>query len=274
MVRKSADGPFERVPLVQEDSKFQGMLFDLAGLARLLRRGRRRPLGDVPAQCRRHAVRAEARARVPLPGIHGARAAQDRRRRGHRGASRHRDSRQGGADDGEQGRAGGDQRAAARAADGRARTARSPAVRRRQGRLLSHRARRADRRTRDGVAAVHHRRARSIRRRRSRSPSRDATPAPRRSKKSSSRRAPKTTTASSELELVYSVNGAAEKTVRLFEGSKRLPEVSAGHTFYLEELNVSPGDFVSVLRARRRQRCGGRRQEGDERHLLPAACGR
>src|SRR5687767_11554073 len=31
MVRKSADGPFERVPLVQEDAKFQGMLFDLAG---------------------------------------------------------------------------------------------------------------------------------------------------------------------------------------------------------------------------------------------------
>jgi hypothetical protein len=31
MVRKSADGPFERVPLVHEESKFQGMLFDLAG---------------------------------------------------------------------------------------------------------------------------------------------------------------------------------------------------------------------------------------------------
>ena len=135
------------------------MLFDLAGLARLLRRGRRRPLGDVPAQCRRHAVRAEAGARVPLPGIHGARAAQDRRRRGHRGSSRHRDSRQGGADDGEQGRAGGDQRAAARAADGEPGRHARRAVRRRQGRLLSHRARRADRRTRDGVAAVHHRRA-------------------------------------------------------------------------------------------------------------------
>ena len=48
-----------------------------------------------------------------------------------------------------------------------------------------------------------------------------------------------------DLELVYSVNGAAEKTVRLFDGAKRLPEVSAGHTFYLEELGVSPGDFVS-----------------------------
>jgi Domain of unknown function (DUF4175) len=48
-----------------------------------------------------------------------------------------------------------------------------------------------------------------------------------------------------DLELVYSVNGAAEKSVRLFDGAKRLPEVSAGHTFYLEELDVSPGDFVS-----------------------------
>ena len=48
-----------------------------------------------------------------------------------------------------------------------------------------------------------------------------------------------------DLELVYSVNGGAEKTVKLFAGRNRLPEVSAGHTFYLEELNVQPGDAVS-----------------------------
>jgi hypothetical protein len=47
------------------------------------------------------------------------------------------------------------------------------------------------------------------------------------------------------LELVYSVNGGPEKTVPLFNGSKRLPEVSAGHTFYLEELGVKSGDSVS-----------------------------
>jgi uncharacterized membrane protein YgcG len=47
------------------------------------------------------------------------------------------------------------------------------------------------------------------------------------------------------LDLVYSVNGGAEKTVRLFEGREKLAEVTAGHTFYLEELNVQPGDFVS-----------------------------
>jgi hypothetical protein len=47
------------------------------------------------------------------------------------------------------------------------------------------------------------------------------------------------------LELVYSVNGAPEKTVRLFDGRNRLPEVTAGHTFYLEELDVKAGDAVS-----------------------------
>ena len=47
------------------------------------------------------------------------------------------------------------------------------------------------------------------------------------------------------LELVYSVNGDPEKSVRLFSGQKRMPEVSAGHTFYLEELGLKAGDFVS-----------------------------
>ncbi|PYR75251.1 MAG: hypothetical protein DMF87_20890, partial [Acidobacteria bacterium] len=47
------------------------------------------------------------------------------------------------------------------------------------------------------------------------------------------------------LELVYSVNGGPEKTVPLFNGSKRLPAVTAGHTFYLEELGVKSGDSVS-----------------------------
>jgi hypothetical protein len=48
-----------------------------------------------------------------------------------------------------------------------------------------------------------------------------------------------------ELELVYSVNGGSDKTLRLFDGKNRLSEVSAGHTFYFEELGVQPGDFVS-----------------------------
>ena len=44
---------------------------------------------------------------------------------------------------------------------------------------------------------------------------------------------------------LYSVNGGAEKTVHLFGGSKSLPEVTASHTIYLEELGLKPGDFVS-----------------------------
>ena len=56
------------------------------------------------------------------------------------------------------------------------------------------------------------------------------------------------------LQLVYSVNGGPEKTIRLFSGAKPTPEVTAGHTFYLEELGVEPGDCRVVLRARHRQR--------------------
>ena len=47
------------------------------------------------------------------------------------------------------------------------------------------------------------------------------------------------------LELVYSVNGGAEKTIKLFDGRQPLQEVTAGHTFYLEELGVQAGDAVS-----------------------------
>jgi hypothetical protein len=50
-----------------------------------------------------------------------------------------------------------------------------------------------------------------------------------------------------DLELVYSVNGGSEKTVTLFGGRTRLPEVNAGHTFFLEELGVEPGDSVSYF---------------------------
>ena len=50
------------------------------------------------------------------------------------------------------------------------------------------------------------------------------------------------------LELVYRVNGGEEKTVSLFGGgSKRLPEVAAGHTFFLEELGLVPGDVIAYF---------------------------
>ena len=67
-----------------------------------------------------------------------------------------------------------------------------------------------------------------------------------------------------DLDLVYSVNGTAEKSIRLFDGKSRLAEVTAGHTFYLEELGVKPGDFVSYYaRAADNDASGGKRQSSD-----------
>jgi hypothetical protein len=48
-----------------------------------------------------------------------------------------------------------------------------------------------------------------------------------------------------KLELVSSVNGGAEQAVSLHEGNTRLQEVSAGHTLFLEEYELEPGDIVS-----------------------------
>src|SRR5215831_14323646 len=47
------------------------------------------------------------------------------------------------------------------------------------------------------------------------------------------------------MDLVYSINGGPEKVVKLFDGNTRMPSVSAGHTLYLEEMSVKPGDSVS-----------------------------
>ena len=58
---------------------------------------------------------------------------------------------------------------------------------------------------------------------------------------------------------MYSINGGPEKTIGLFNGSKPTPEVTAGHTFYLEELGVQPGDAVSYYaRAADNDVAGGR----------------
>lgn len=66
------------------------------------------------------------------------------------------------------------------------------------------------------------------------------------------------------LELVYSVNGGAEQTVPLYRGSKRLEEVTAGHTFYLEELGVEAGDSVSYYaRAADNDAAGGKQATSD-----------
>jgi len=50
------------------------------------------------------------------------------------------------------------------------------------------------------------------------------------------------------IELVYSVNGGEEVTVPLFRpnaGDLLIEDVSAGYTFYLEEEELEPGDFIS-----------------------------
>ncbi len=50
-----------------------------------------------------------------------------------------------------------------------------------------------------------------------------------------------------QLQMIYSVNGGPQKTISLFGGGKPLTQVSAGHTIYLEELGLAPGDFVSYF---------------------------
>src|SRR5439155_5355889 len=50
-----------------------------------------------------------------------------------------------------------------------------------------------------------------------------------------------------QLQMIYSVNGGPQKTIALFGGGKPLTQVSAGHTIYLEELGLQPGDFVSYF---------------------------
>ncbi|HEX7120105.1 MAG TPA: DUF4175 family protein [Longimicrobiales bacterium] len=48
------------------------------------------------------------------------------------------------------------------------------------------------------------------------------------------------------LELVYAVNGGEERVVALYEADGRaLAEVSAGHTLYLEEIALEPGDVIA-----------------------------
>jgi len=54
----------------------------------------------------------------------------------------------------------------------------------------------------------------------------------------------------SGLELIYSVNGGAQQTLPLYRAAtgnagKPIDELSASHTFYLEEEDLEPGDFIS-----------------------------
>lgn len=49
----------------------------------------------------------------------------------------------------------------------------------------------------------------------------------------------------SRVELRYSVNGEEEQGVVLLGGSRRPKQIELGHTFYLEELGLQDGDFIS-----------------------------
>lgn len=60
-----------------------------------------------------------------------------------------------------------------------------------------------------------------------------------------------------ELLLVYSVNGQSEDTVSLYGDARAsLGTVTAGHTFYLEDFEVSAGDLVSYYAVTRDRRSG------------------
>ena len=49
------------------------------------------------------------------------------------------------------------------------------------------------------------------------------------------------------LELVFAVNGGEEQTLTLLGGSQRPKQFEGGHTFYLEELDLVEGDFISYF---------------------------
>ncbi len=49
-----------------------------------------------------------------------------------------------------------------------------------------------------------------------------------------------------QLELHFSVNGGPDQKVDLFASKGESPkEISAGHTFFLEEYNLEPGDIIT-----------------------------
>ena len=64
------------------------------------------------------------------------------------------------------------------------------------------------------------------------------------------------------LTLVYSVNGEEEQSISLFSAGRRpMPEVTAGHTLFLEEWGLEPGDLVSYYAIASDNRRAGDRSE-------------
>ena len=71
------------------------------------------------------------------------------------------------------------------------------------------------------------------------------------------------------LELVYSVNGAEEQTIALYGSGRGMRDVSRGHTFFLEEFALEPGDLISYFaRAVDVNRVGGRQTTTTDIYFL------
>lgn len=71
------------------------------------------------------------------------------------------------------------------------------------------------------------------------------------------------------IELVYSVNGGEESSVSIFGTGRAITNVSAGHTFFLEELELEPGDFVAYYaRAQDNNAIGGRKSVESDMYFL------
>jgi hypothetical protein len=71
-----------------------------------------------------------------------------------------------------------------------------------------------------------------------------------------------------KLELVYSIGGAPEKTIAL-HGGRPLKRLSAGHTFFLEEQKLQPGDFISYFaRATDNRGAPGRQQSTSDIYFM------
>ena len=71
------------------------------------------------------------------------------------------------------------------------------------------------------------------------------------------------------LSLTYSVNGGPEETVDLFDSEEGgLKEISAGHTLFLEEFELEPGDFISYYGSAGDNQDGAARQVKSDLYFI------
>lgn len=71
------------------------------------------------------------------------------------------------------------------------------------------------------------------------------------------------------IQLFYSLNGGPEDSVSVFGSRGTLKQVSAGHTFFLEEYELEPGDVLSYYaRVRDNNRVGGSRTVTSDIYFL------